>query len=184
MESFSNETNSSDETTIKFPIEVNVVVNNEETQSISSRSYAEYETQAQTTDTLIYSRNKEVIQGLRLQDSTKLEMNKGHPARTLRESEKQESRDDVLMNCKNGNPTAAKDALDVMDLEIDLEFKVETESASIDNIPPGEANLSYEEMALLSCKYCLFVWRFYDPFNQMGSSSAASLPNHTFTGQA
>ena len=38
--------------------------------------------------------------------------------------------------------------------------------------------------------FCLFVLRFYGPVNPMGSypngviSSAASLPNHTFTGQA
>ena len=31
---------------------------------------------------------------------------------------------------------------------------------------------------------CLFVFRFYGPVNPMGSSSAVSLPNHTFTGQA
>ena len=34
-------------------------------------------------------------------------------------------------------------------------------------------------------KFCLFVLRFYGPVNPMGvMSSAVSLPNHTFTGQA
>ena len=31
---------------------------------------------------------------------------------------------------------------------------------------------------------CLFVLRFYGPVNPMSMSSAVSLPNHTFTGQA
>ena len=40
-------------------------------------------------------------------------------------------------------------------------------------------------MQMFFWSICLFVLRFYGPVNPMGScSSAVSLPNHTFTGQA